>query len=70
MKLEDIEKHFHQIKHLDFHFLGIFAQKYAEDLLAVAKAAKELPWGESPFLPVCLDSFPELHKAIDELEKE
>ena len=46
------------------------ARNNFDKLLAVAKAVKELPFGESLALPWCLESFPRLKKALEELEKE
>lgn len=39
------------------------------NLVRIAEAVRELPWGEHPALPWCRESFVELDKAMQEYEK-
>lgn len=47
----------------------IESMRYVPKLIAVAKAVKSLPWGGARALPCCIELFPELNKALKELEK-
>lgn len=44
------------------------AKTYMPKLIAIAKAVQKLPFGETKALPWCIESFPELNKALLELE--